>query len=718
MTRSIRSIVLISIVLAILACGLPSRTNILQPTPASPSLTSSAQPKEPLPISLTEALVAGVEAGRWTESGGIVTALRYLAGELSEQEVFGAEAPTSVEGTGVVRRAQAYLAAASNTDGREEMTRLLAILIPSRQALQDLSEPASAADASVPGLAIPAKRPASQEEVSCRLLWSTGYSEPIICFRYHERVIDGRTHRVYAPRDWPAGDPRRALIDEALAALEDSLSLYNRYGPAPVLSTDIVFTDLPFLDRTVRRPSVMAVAADDVSDGRCHVGVFPSAGTSGLSALKQTIAHELFHCYQYTNFLAKTVSLPEEVNGWWVEGTAEFFGSVVYPAGNDEWRYAPAFDESSTYTPMHQMSYEAYLLFQYLAVQQGQGTEGVLEIIRDMPSAGGGAEQRDALAAVAGIDNAFHEFGRAYLDRKLIDPGGGFTPVNPQPGEGYSFAAGSNREELASEGFWLDRYRLTFADRVRFETTTEEDEGEGRLSARPARSPGEWGQVPATLNTACDDGEYMVLVTSTIPTAGTPRTFTVAASGEDVREDLECDECVVGTWVLDNTSYLAHLGGLWPFVIGQMPSYGLDTEGAEAHPTGVFGEMTIKFNADGTASGGQEGWGVAGEGTKDGVTIQTQMTYTGTGEAAWRIERDEAGELQVLFFEEGTFDIIGQMVFQGMPLSPLPTGGSNDPIFLSTPQPFLCSNTTLTYYADDPLGPIVFTRAAPESSSP
>jgi hypothetical protein len=39
-------------------------------------------------------------------------------------------------------------------------------------------------------------------------------------------------------------------------------------------------------------------------------------------------------------------------------------------------------------------------------------------------------------------------------------------------------------------------------------------------------------------------------------------------------------------------------------------------------------------------------------------------------------------------------------------------------VFLSSPQPYLCDATTLTYYADDPLGPVVFYREIFESPEP
>jgi hypothetical protein len=58
------------------------------------------------------------------------------------------------------------------------------------------------------------------------------------------------------------------------------------------------------------------------------------------------------------------------------------------------------------------------------------------------------------------------------------------------------------------------------------------------------------------------------------------------------------------------------------------------------------------------------------------------------------------------------------MIFQTIPQRPIPFTNSNDSVFLSTTQAFLCSEETLTYYADDALGPVVFRRGTGEGTSP
>jgi hypothetical protein len=129
--------------------------------------------------------------------------------------------------------------------------------------------------------------------------------------------------------------------------------------------------------------------------------------------------------------------------------------------------------------------------------------------------------------------------------------------------------------------------------------------------------------------------------------------------------------------------------------------------------------MTMTFEGSGVAKGEQIDWGFAGKGVRDDDVVTIQLVYNGAGEATWRIETDETTGTDYLFFDERSYALSGQMIFQGFPLAaPVAASSGNDPIFLASPQPFLCNATSLTYYPEDPLGPVVFIRGAPESSEP
>lgn len=726
MARSVSSLVLASLLLAMLACGLPAR-------PASPTGLSTAttqasptpEPEEPVTLSLAEAIAAGVESGAWAESEGIVTGLRYLVGEVSPEDAFGETPLLSGEGTGVIRAAQHYLADAAHLEDRDEIERLLAILVPSRDNLDRFSQPATSSP-TAPGLARAASRPVG-DSAECQALWASGFASPLplVCLEYEELALTGETYRIYYPAYWPPDHPGRDLLQPAFEALEASVRRYDPYGPQPVMSTDVVFTDLEDLDwdeethEWVRDPTTYAAAVrpPGSADARCPVGIFPAAvaqAAASVGAFQQTIAHELFHCYQFTNLEDEEAGPAASANEWWIEGSAEFFGSVVYPDVNDEFQFLTGFNDRSSTRSLLAWSYHAYPFFQYLAIQEGFGEEGVVDLLRAMPESGGVDSQQQALAGYPGIQESFHEFGRAYLDRQLQDYGGGLLPVTPAEGAVATFHRGEGEGFFPTEPFRLKRYRMNFDEDTRF-TVSKVIEGEGKHGARPINAVGSWGEVPTELNTACGEGQFLLLVTSANPPGGEDLAMTVTTFGEEVEEELPCDECVVGTWALDNSTYLAHLGRLLPVVMGYLPSFGLSTEGVQSFPTNVFGRMVLTFSPDGSVSGFQEAWGIAVKAVKDGKVVTGELTHNGTGEAIWRIETDETTRQDYLFFDDGAFEIVGHMTFQGFPLrQAIPFAESNDAVFLSTAQRFVCTDTTLTYYVDDPLGPVVFQRAVPE----
>jgi hypothetical protein len=265
-------------------------------------------------------------------------------------------------------------------------------------------------------------------------------------------------------------------------------------------------------------------------------------------------------------------------------------------------------------------------------------------------------------------------------------------------------------EAVEPQPFVLDRRLLRFADDTRFAIDARTGDGEARYTAEANGQSGIWEPLPSSLNTACAMSEYQLLVTSVIPSGDTPGAFFLDTTGEEVENDTECETCLPGKWILDNSSYFAHMGGVWPLVMAGVAGFGLDTEGVESYPTDVFGLMRLTFREGGIATGIQEGWGIAGEAVKDGDVVRASMTYNGEGAAAWRVMVNEEDEQRYVFFDGGEFSLSGQMIFQGFPQRPISFPESNDSVFLSTAQRFVCTDTTLTYYVDDPLGPVVFFR--------
>lgn len=717
------------LVLAMLSCGLPGGAGpaTSDALPASMDTPVALEtPESPLAISLSRAVSAGMESGVWSEGEGLVLALRALAGETSPDEAFPGASIPWMEGTQVVLRAQLYLADPGRTEQRDELTRLLSVLVPSRETLDRFAEPRPQA-ANTGKLAIPAARPARQGRVDCQRLWETGFDvgeeDPRpICVRFAEIGISGLTHRVYYPAWWDEEEsPQRAVLDPTLEALRTSLETYNAYGPRPVAGTDIVFTDLPLTDRGVEREDVLAAADDTLSERRCRVAVFPtgiSLGQREVGEFQQTIAHEIFHCYQMTNLgLGPRAIAPGGLTDtdpaeWWVEGSAEYYGSVVYPSVNAEYQYLDELDRYSVTSGLIVYSYAAYAFFEYLDAQAGTSPEGIIEILRTLPTAGSLDDQQAAAAAIPGMADTFHAFGQAYLDKQLVDLSGAPMPVHPDEGDPWRYPIGSHREQATVYPLVLQRYRMSLADHARY-TISQETEGTGHISARPASAPGAWSQIPNRVNTACDESELVVLITSVVPPGEEEAAVTVSATGEEVAEDQPCDECVIGMWTLDNSSYLAHMGAEWPIIQAMLPMFGLDTGGATVSPTEVFGSMSLTFEGEGVVKGEQSGWGIAGIVTSPDGTLSARIAYNGAAEGTWHIQEDDTGELRFVVFDDTTFSLTGQMTVDRFALAPMNTGGTNDSAFLGTPQRFVCQGDILTFGPDDPQGPLVFQRAAP-----
>jgi hypothetical protein len=706
---------LILLILATLACGLPGGGNLPPSTtspggaaPESSAPVPTAEPEPLTPSDFTAVLDAEVAAGQITYEEGLIRLLRSFLGDPQVSLPAAYAEVVTTEGNSTVERAWDYIAVGTDEASKAEMLRLLDLLFPTTEQLEAYSQPAETRLAG-PGLA----RPAAQ--LNCASLWMGGFPlgegvPAYPCFSHVRQTVPGvATFTVYFPAAWRGDATLLPWFERAREAASYSLVTLGRYG-----SFDDVSLVFSFVEAGTA--AYLATTHPYRHEETCPVLIYPIALALSDDQFRQVIAHEIFHCFQFKN-LAAQMHIEQRVKMWWSEASAEYFSNVVYPGVNYENRWVSGFDSLSPHTPLYQMGYENFGFFQFLANRWGDSA--VLTFLESMPTDGGVSEQQNRLAAWPGMQDVFHEFGKAYLDLSIADSGGGTIPFVPSFEHTVEIPRGTLQQDFSPQPFVLDRHEMFFVDDTRFSIQREIAEGAGMDSANPGARPGAWGPLPSTINTACGEGEYILLVTTAVPSGSPPGVLSVATNGEALDEDTECETCLLGTWTLDNESYFAHMGREWPIIVNMLPSYGLPTDGVQSFLTGVFGVMQISFSDDGRATGTQEDWGTAGKAIRGEEVVTGQMTYNGAGEAAWRIETDETTRQEYLFFDDGTFDIVGHMTFQGFPLrQPIPFPESNDAVFLSSPQPFLCNETTLTYYADDPLGPIVFHKAAPDEEAP
>ncbi len=600
--------VLTAAALLVAACGsggaaeTPAPAEPASPTPAPQApLAFEMRPHRLLPADYAAAVLDGVDRGAWSLDEGLVQALTTAAGQQPADST-ATFRMASGEATGLVRLARHYLASAPDSAAGAEIARLLSALVPSPAALAAYGAPESAQSSRPAGPA----RPRSQ--TNCRDLATRGFpaDEATMCLLYRTVTVQGDEYLIYYPADWAPSHPFRAYLDYAAQAIQDAVNTYSDFGemgPGNVFFSVLTSAE----DFGTREESADAVA-DPAADGSCQVVIYPNAIADGAAEdyFKQVVAHEFFHCYEFDNLTRQERGPDPDATAWWVEGAAEYFSNVVYPATNAEHDWIEDFNTRSESTSLLDMSYEDNLFFQYL--ENRDGPAGVLALLESMPTSGGREAQLAALAGYSDMPNVFHEFARAYLDNTIRDTSGRGIGILYGANLGpVTVVEGPLPELAAADPFVLRRLRLGFVPGKTYEGMQLTVDGDGLQAARPADAPGDWPGLPSDLRGGCPAVLFAVAVTTIAePTAQLALDATV--SGE-VDEDLsECeDPCLVGTWVLDNATYEnyfnATMGGA-----------------SDVSYLGATGTYTATFDREATASA-----------TIDAFTVRAQMENFSSG---------------------------------------------------------------------------------------
>ena len=609
--------VLTLLLLASLACGLPGGGET--PAPASTPMTSPITPQTPgalptpspsgeeavelpPPVGLTDALQAGVEAGDWSYEESLVYGLQLLAGELDPEVVLEGP-PSEYEGTGVVFDAQRYLLTGADAATKAEIERLLRILAPLPEVLLPYSSPEGSASRPASGLAVPAR-----QEKDCVSLYASGFppGSTAQCFLYKESTVGSSKIQVFYPITTLPEGFSIAYADAAMQAVTKSLQTYSGLaipGKAVLLkNVQVVFTLLES-----KGGSAMAVVPTDPGQEPCQVILFPlgiahnekNKGTvpstpggppPAYAVFQQTVAHEMFHCFQIWNFPALSTNAAWGVQDWWGESTAEYFSNVVYPAVNDEWRWLGAWAYNSGNTSLVYMSYENFGFFQFLANKIGNG--GVLGLIQSLnASAGQGqAAQESQLAKFPKIQVLFDDYARSYMDGTIADTSQALFDTAPAfvlP-EYRLNVLSDDLFQLGAPPFTLMRYGLTFGSGQEYNLKRVTTGGAGFDTSRPRDVVGLWGELPPKIQSSCSFAKYYVLMTSAAAPAADLFNIDLTVTAGD---PIGCDQCLIGTWDINIESFAAYSEA--PFQ--EMPGfYQFDAAG---------GLWRYRFRADGTMTG-------------------------------------------------------------------------------------------------------------------
>lgn len=549
-----RKIFAFSIVAVILITSCSPVTDTEPTEEPSPQSTASPTPAPQTYTSLNELLDARVESGAWSEGEGLVAMMQLITGGTRWDEFLSGAEITSQAATGLLLRAQNYLHSGSDEAAKTEIRRLLSAVVPSMEAL-DLYSAASETGTG--------RSPGHSTQVDCATFQREGFpaDHATECFlRYEAAIAGGGQVNIYFPEGWGDDERQRRYIEATQQAVTDSVAAYDGLG----LSHHTLYIFFTLLDyHPSGRPAELYYASADLArsadaDANCLVAVYPHGasadGEGGSDAFRQTVAHEIFHCYQFWNYHAAMQSVPYSQNKWWAEGTAEYFGNYVYPTVNAEYEYIRSFRNRSPFESIISMDYENFIFFQYLANEIGNA--GVLRLIESMPAAAG-ASQADALSAFPDIEELFHNFGRAYLDEQIMDKGIGEVPNTPIPApprlDGLVFNENYVDAIPEVDRFILQRFKLTFPEERHFELEVGSDGAAGSNGVRLG-GPVTWVPFVSTeFDVSCGIREMVLLTTTTSPEGQYHLLLDVT-----VEEGPVCDECLIGLWELENGSYSAY----------------------------------------------------------------------------------------------------------------------------------------------------------------
>ena len=176
---------------------------------------------------------------------------------------------------------------------------------------------------------------------------------------------------------------------------------------------------------------------------------------------------------------------------WWVEGSAEWFASFVFPGRSQSDADVAYFDEISPERPLTSMAQESVVFFFWLAGNYGPSM--VMDLISAMPASGGETGQQDALSGILSAD-AFQQFAQDYLDQRITQPGGRSIPSNPFPGDIYVWSE-SAEHTLQAPRFVLARFQLEFTCGI---WTIERSDEKGTWKVN--RDDAGWEEMPASVS--------------------------------------------------------------------------------------------------------------------------------------------------------------------------------------------------------------------------
>ncbi|MGH8108158.1 MAG: hypothetical protein ACREO1_05500 [Arenimonas sp.] len=268
---------------------------------------------------------------------------------------------------------------------------------------------------------------------------------------------------------------------------------------------------------------------------------------------KNTVAHEIVHCFQNWNFPAQMKS---GSGHWWDEGTAMYLAGTLYPyATPGQAKMVKQFDKLSATTPLTKMDYHTYVFFAWLG--QKRGAKAMFDFIAAMPKAGGEMEQRKALLTYLSPED-LQQFAYDYVDGRIKGPKMDVIG-KPDLGQMQSIS-GNTQKKFVGKPFTIMRGQFTITDGDYDVKTTSS----GKPPAGYSHTAFSWGDMDDHVEASCSSPpvyQYAAFVTGN-------KDLTESMSTKLLKSNKDCkactdlgqkDKCLIGRWVMDDESLASFL---------------------------------------------------------------------------------------------------------------------------------------------------------------
>jgi hypothetical protein len=524
------------------------------------------------PTTFGEVVDSGIDAGLWDEVAGLTQVLGYAVGAIPANQVPGVTEVHTREINEILERANALaLSGDYSQDELADLQRWYEIAVPPNDAIELLADSATTPQAlspaytgeeisTDPGNALAQRASGGSEANAVRagsFIQAQGNCEPVVadefssyaviegCYEMFEDSVAGVTIRVLYPSWYNEDETLAHLPLLAREALETSVTTYESLGEIGDMTAIFSLVATAESGRTPAVATHHAQWATASIPPGCPITIFPT-GFEGEGPFKQVLAHEAWHCVQdYGGFPTGVAEGTE----WYHEGGAEYFSNVAYPTVDREHQSLSTFDSDSLTKPLWDLSYEAWVWWQFLANQQSPRFVADLQL--QMAQAGDKGH-----GAIAGHDKDFQRFVVEYVAGKIADESGANLPPGSQFRQPFAKVTKDDKGktlEFEVQPFVAGRFIIQYDPELRvFESDATSTDGEvAMVEWEKTSSLDEWKQVAPEVRSKCKDKKYYALAVTT-----GEGTHTVKVKIDRI-EEASCDPCMLGTWDLDLDTFAA-----------------------------------------------------------------------------------------------------------------------------------------------------------------